>query len=344
MANLFSNYNFKSLNLKNSIVLPPMCQFAVDKNDGIANQWHYVHYVSKAIGGVGLIIIEMTNIEPNGRITDNCLGLWDDKQIPMLQKIVKECQKYGSKVAVQIGHAGRKAQDTETPVSSSPVRFDEKSKIPHELSTLEAYEIIEKYRAAISRAVEVGFDAIEIHGAHGYLIHQFHSPITNKRTDEFGKDLSKFGVEIIRAAKSVTPDTMPLIFRISAIEYVQNGYGLDYSIELCKKYKSAGVDIFHVSSGGEGPLVGSAGKPGSNAGYQVEMANVIKTKVSVPVIAVGRLENPQLANYIIESELVDLVAVGRGLLRNSNWPIEAAIELNQNISIPPSIKRGFPKL
>ena len=218
MKNLFTPYENKGLKLKNRIVLPPMCQYSVDKKDGIATDWHFVHYVSRAIGGVGLIIVEMTDVEPDGRISDYDLGLWCDEQIEPLKRIVDECHKYGAKVAIQIAHAGRKAEDAEVPVAPSAIPFDSNSKTPRELSTEEVKEMVEKFRMAIRRALKAGFDAIEIHGAHGYLIHQFHSPLTNKRNDEYGKDLTKFGVDIIKAAKEEMPKDMPLIMRISAIE------------------------------------------------------------------------------------------------------------------------------
>lgn len=275
MKNLFTPYENKGLKLKNRIVLPPMCQYSVDKKDGIATDWHFVHYVSRAIGGVGLIIVEMTDVEPDGRISDYDLGLWCDEQIEPLKRIVDECHKYGAKVAIQIAHAGRKAEDAEVPVAPSAIPFDSNSKTPRELSTEEVKEMVEKFRMAIRRALKAGFDAIEIHGAHGYLIHQFHSPLTNKRNDEYGKDLTKFGVDIIKAAKEEMPKDMPLIMRISAIEYVDGGYKIETGTEIAKAYKEAGVDILHISSGGEGPI-GSSGTPGTHSGYQIPLAREIK--------------------------------------------------------------------
>ena len=201
MKNLFTPYKFKGLELKNRIVFPPMCQYSVEKKDGIATDWHFVHYVSRAIGGTGLIIIEMTDVEPDGRISDYDLGLWSDEQIEPLRRIVDECHKHGAKVAIQIAHAGRKAQDAEIPVAPSPIAFDENSKTPRELTTEEVKTMVEKFRLAVRRAVKAGFDTIEIHGAHGYLIHQFHSPLTNKRSDEYGRDLTLFGSETIKALK-----------------------------------------------------------------------------------------------------------------------------------------------
>ncbi|WP_394236221.1 NADH:flavin oxidoreductase/NADH oxidase [Niallia oryzisoli] len=340
MEHLFSPFNFKGLEVKNRIVMPPMCQYSVEKKDGVATDWHYLHYVSRAIGGAGFIIIEMTDVEPDGRISDFDLGLWSDEQIPPLARMVEACHQYGAKVGIQIAHAGRKAEDAEVPVAPSAIPFDENSKTPRALSTNEVKEMVEKFRKAVQRAVKAGFDAIEIHGAHGYLIHQFHSPLTNKREDEYGKELTKFGREIIEAAKDEMPEDMPLIMRISAKEYVEGGYGINESIEFAKDYQKAGVDIFHVSSGGEGPI-GAGGRPGTHAAYQVPLAREIKNALHVPVIAVGRLDDPILANSVIGNEEADLVAVGRGMLRNPYWALEAAATLKKETSIPKQYVTGF---
>lgn len=342
MKNLFTPYKLKSLELKNRVVFPPMCQYSVDKKDGIATDWHFVHYVSRAIGGAGLIIIEMTDVEPDGRISDYDLGLWSDEQIEPLRRIVDECHKYGAKVAIQIAHAGRKAKDAEVPVAPSPIAFDEKSKTPRELTTGEVKEMVEKFRLAVRRAVKAGFDTIEIHGAHGYLIHQFHSSFTNKRNDEYGKDLTLFGSEIIKVAKEEMPEDMPLIMRISAIEYVEGGYGIETGINLAKAYKEAGVDMFHISAGGEGQIA-AAGKPRAHAAYQVPYARAIKENINTEVIAVGRLDEPELANSIIGNEEADLVAVGRAMFRNPYWALNAASKLNEKVKITRQYKLGFPR-
>jgi 2,4-dienoyl-CoA reductase-like NADH-dependent reductase (Old Yellow Enzyme family) len=264
MNNLFTPYEFKSLKLKNRVVMPPMCQYSVSNKDGIATDWHYNHYVSRAVGGAGLIIIEMADVDPDGRITDYDLGLWSDEQIPALARIVEACHAYGAKVGIQVAHAGRKAEDAVLPVSSSAIPFDAKSKTPHALTTAEVKDMVGKFKLGVDRAVQAGFDVIELHGAHGYLIHQFHSPLTNQRTDEYGQDLNLFGKEVIAAAKSVMPEDMPLIMRISAQEYVEGGYGIRESLEISSAYNEAGADIFHVSAGGEGPIA-AAGRQGTHA-------------------------------------------------------------------------------
>ncbi|MEH6939803.1 NADH:flavin oxidoreductase/NADH oxidase [Bacillus sp. JJ664] len=340
MNHLFTPFKIKGLELKNRVVMPPMCQYSVTNKDGIATDWHYTHYVSRAIGGAGLIIIEMTDVEPDGRISDFDLGLWSDDQIPALKRIVEACQLHGAKVGIQIAHAGRKAVDAQVPVSSSAIPFDEKSKTPRELTTKEVRDMVEKFRLAVERAVKIGVDTIELHGAHGYLIHQFQSPLTNRRSDEYGKDLTLFGKEVIQAAKSVMPEEMPLIMRISAIEYVEGGYGIDHSIDFSKEYQNAGVDIFHVSSGGEGQIA-AHGRPGTHVAYQVPLAREIKQALNVPVIAVGRLDEPSLANAVVGNDDADLVAVGRGMLRNPYWTLEAASKLNKETIIPRQYTTGF---
>lgn len=342
MEHLLTPYQLKGLSLKNRVVMPPMCQYSVTNKDGIATDWHYLHYVSRAIGGASLIIIEMTDVDPDGRITDYDLGLWSDEQIPALARIVEACHQYGAKVGIQIAHAGRKAEDAVVPVAPSAIPFDENSKTPRELSTEEVKEIVEKFRLAVRRAVQAGVDTIELHGAHGYLIHQFHSPLTNQRTDEYGRDLTKFGKEIIQAAKSEMPENMPLIMRISAREYVEGGYGLDESIEFSREYQKAGVDMFHVSAGGEGPIAAD-GRPGTHVAYQVPLAKAIKQALNIPVIAVGRLDEPSLANAVIGNEDADLVAVGRGMLRNPYWTLEAATVLHKETGIPKQYVPGFPR-
>lgn len=340
MANLFSPFSLKGLELKNRVVMPPMCQYSVEAKDGKPTDWHFVHYVSRAVGGTGLIIIEMTDVEPDGRITDYDLGLWSDEQVPAFARIMEECQRYGAKMGIQIGHAGRKAQDASTPVAPSAIPFNSTFKTPRPLSTDEVKGMIEKFGNAAKRAIQAGVDTIELHGAHGYLIHQFHSPLINRREDEYGKDLTKFGVEIIQAIKSEMPSQMPLIMRVSAIEYVDNGYGIDYGIEICKQYQKAGVDMFHITSGGEGPI-GSAGKPGANPGYQVPFARAVKQALNVPVIAVGKLWEPAIAESVIGNEDADLVAVGREMLRNPYWALHAAQSLGYSPDAPKQYERAF---
>ncbi|UOF89601.1 NADH:flavin oxidoreductase/NADH oxidase [Fodinisporobacter ferrooxydans] len=339
---LFSSFTVKGLELKNRIVMAPMCQYSVTDKDGKPNDWHFVHYLSRAVGGAGLIIMEMTDVNPNGRITDFDLGLWSDDQIPAFSRIIDGVHTHGAKIGIQIAHAGRKAEDAETPVAPSAIPFPgARYKMPHALATDEVKEIVTLFAATARRAVRAGVDTIELHGAHGYLIHQFQSPLTNKRDDEYGRDFARFGVEVIQAVKKEMPADMPLLFRISAVEYADGGYDIDHAIALCKTYQAAGVDVFHVSSGGEGPA--GMRKPGNYPGYQVPFARAIREALSVPVIAVGMLEEPALAEAVVCNGDADLVAIARGMLRDPYWATRAAINLGHDpINIPIQYQRGYP--
>lgn len=333
-------FQLKDLKLKNRIVMPPMCQYSVWAQDGKPNDWHTVHYTSRAIGGTGLIIIEMTNVEPDGRISNRCLGLWSDEHIEPFARLIASVKAHGAKVGIQIAHAGRKAQDAQVPVAPSAIPYDEHSKTPRALTTDEVRAMVKKFQDAARRAVAAGVDTIELHGAHGYLIHQFHSPAINKRDDEYGKDPGLFGVEVIRAVKRVMPQGMPLIFRISAVEYMDGGYDLDYAIGLCLRYRDAGVDAFHVSSGGDGP-VGTQRRPGNYPGYLLPYARAIKEAVRVPVIAVGMLDEPKLAQAAVANGAADLVAVGRGMLSDPYWAIRAIRATGGRVDPPEQYRRGF---
>ncbi|MFJ7826976.1 NADH:flavin oxidoreductase/NADH oxidase [Psychrobacillus sp. NPDC096623] len=343
MNQLMSPFKCKGLELRNRVVMPPVCQYSAV--DGMPNEWHYVHYTSRAIGGAGLIIVEITSVDPDGRITEQDLGLWSDEHAIAFKKIVESCHQYGSKIGIQISHAGRKSEYSKVPVSSMEIPFDTMFNKPKMLSTDEIKQVVEKFGLAAKRAVKAGFDTIELQGAHGYLIHQFHSPYINQRTDEYGLDRTKFSVEVIEAVKREMPADMPLIMRISAKEYVEGGYDVDYIQQICKEYEKAGVDIIHVSSGGEASYEESGmtprGNPESKQGYQVPFAKAMKKTFNIPIIAVGRLEDAQFANALIENNVADLVAVGRGMLKNPYWPISAAAELEQQIPTSKQYKAAF---
>ncbi|MFS0787198.1 NADH:flavin oxidoreductase/NADH oxidase [Shouchella sp. 1P09AA] len=333
MNHLMSSYKIGNLELKNRIVMSPMCQYSAVKKDGMPTDWHLHHYTTRAVGGVGLIIVEMTNIEEDGRISDFCLGLWSDAHRDAFKPIVDQAHKHGAKIGIQIAHAGRKAEDTDSPISASPIAYDETFKKPYEASESDIKRLVIGYQDAARRAVEAGFDVIELHGAHGYLIHQFLSPYTNQRQDRYGEERTLFAVEVIKAMKAVMPTDMPLIMRISAMEYVEEGYELTDAVAFSRTLKEAGVDLFDVSSGGEG-------KPSSTrfqkpyAGYQVPFARKIRQEIGVPVMAVGMLENPEIANAAIRSNDADLVAIGRGLLSHPYWTFSAATQLNLDMHVP----------
>ncbi|WP_182417698.1 NADH:flavin oxidoreductase/NADH oxidase [Bartonella sp. HY038] len=345
-------YNIKNLELKNRVVMPPMCQYQAQ--DGMPNEWHHIHYASRAVGGVGLIIVEMTNVAANGRISPNCLGLWNDEQRDAFKPIVDAAHQQGAKIAIQIAHAGRKALGTTNVVSSSAMIYDGSAdagdgkwsyQMPHALSIDEIDEIVVAFRNSVKRAVEAGFDAIELHGAHGYLIHQFYSPKMNLRDDEYGKDKMLFGERVIKAAKEVMPAEMPLFVRISAQEYGENGFDVDYGCQVAKRFVAAGADVLHVSGGGDGKLDPNH-TPTFHAGYQVYLADAVKQATAVPVIAVGMLDDPQVADFVLGSNAADLIAVGRGLLRDPYWLLNA--QYNQKGAdfspvdfVPKSYNRAF---
>lgn len=340
---LFSPYQFMSLQLNNRVVMAPMCQYSVTAKDGIPNDWHQVHYVSRAVGGTGLIVIEMTDVDPDGRITDNDLGIWSDEHVPAFTKLVDGIHAYGSKVAIQIAHAGRKAEDAPQPVAPSVVTFPgEKYKEPRALSTEEVEAMVQKFAVGVRRAVQAGVDTIELHGAHGYLIHQFHSPLMNHREDVYGQDLFPFWRRSHSCSEKEMPADMPLILRISAVEYADGGYDIDHTINIARAYQDAGVDMFHISSGGEGPS--GQRKPGNYPGYQVPFARRFREELNVPVIAVGMLEDAALAQAVIGNGDADLVAVGRGMLRDPYWANHAALELGvskDQAAIAEQYSRGY---
>ncbi|MBD2869927.1 NADPH dehydrogenase [Paenibacillus sp. IB182493] len=319
--------------------MAPMCQYSVEAKDGKPNDWHFVHYVSRAVGGTGLIIMEMTDVDPDGRITDYDLGLWSDEHILAFKRIIDEAHRQGAKIGIQIAHAGRKAEDAEMPVGPSGIPAGLQAKTPRPLAAEEIAVIVEQFKEAAARAVKAGADTIEIHGAHGYLIHQFHSPGINDREDEYGQNYAKFGVEVIRAMKSVMPADMPLLFRISATEYMDGGYGVAHAIEMSKQYIAAGVDVLHVSSGGEGPA--GKRKPGNYPGYQVPFARAMKEALGVPVIAVGMLDDPKLAEATVANGDADLVAVARGMLRDPYWALHAIKAVKGDAEPPKAYVRAY---
>lgn len=350
---LLTPYRLKGLALKNRVVMPPMCQYQA--TDGGPNDWHHVHYVSRAVGGVGLIIVEMTNVAPNGRISPRCLGLWNDGQAAAFARIVEAVHAQGARIGIQLGHAGRKALGSDDVVSATgglvyggvpeAAAGDFSYQPPRELSLSEIEDTIGAFQSAAARAVEAGFDTIEVHGAHGYLIHQFSSPNTNHRTDAYGKDRFLFGSQVIEAVRAVMPDDMPLLVRISAQEYGENGFDADHGCEMARRFAAAGADLIDVSGGGDGRLH-PAHSPIFMAGYQVHLARRVRQATGLPVIAVGMLDDPAVADHVLGLGDADLVAVGRGLLRDPYWVLNA--QYRQNVAhaapmqfVPPAYLAGF---
>ncbi|AEF93862.1 NADPH dehydrogenase [Desulfotomaculum nigrificans CO-1-SRB] len=328
---LFSDFTVKNLTLKNRIVMPPMCMYRADK-EALANDWHFIHYATRAIGQVGLIIMEATGVEDRGRITSRDLGLWHDGQVAGIKRIVDAVHANGSKIAIQLNHAGRKSEvEYLDPVGPSAIAYSDKYRTPRELSRDEIKEIVGLFAAAARRAVTAGFDAIEIHGAHGYLISEFLSPLTNKRQDEYGgspENRVRFLGEVLKAVKGVLPNDMPLIVRVSAHDIEPGGNTPEDMAQMLNLVKDIGIDLVNVSSGGVTPVA-----PKSYPSYQIPYAITIKEKTGLPVIGGGLVNDPLQAEQIVKSG-VDLVYIGRELLRNPYWPLHAAFILREDITWP----------
>lgn len=331
MPGLFSNYNIKEIRLNNRVVMAPMCMDSAE-SDGKVNEWHYVHYVTRAVGGVGLIILEATAVEDRGRITDKDLGIWEDSQIEGLKRIVDECKKHGAKMAIQIAHAGRKCEvDTEI-IAPSAIAFNEKYKTPKEMTKQDIQEVVEAFKKGALRAKEAGFDIIELHGAHGYLINEFMSPITNKRTDEYGGNLenrARFLKEVVKAVREVWEQERPLILRVSGEEYLAEGNSPKDTADVINLVKDEGIDIIDVSSGGVAPAAIN-----TYPGYQIKIAETIKARTGLPIIAGGLITEASMAEEIIQNERGDMVFLARELLRNPYWALQAAKELEQDVEWP----------
>jgi len=338
MSKLFASFIVKDMEIKNRIVMAPMCMYTAD-DDGKAKEWHLLHYASRAVGGVGLIIQEATAVESRGRISANDLGLWDDSQIEGLKKIVSSVKSYGSSMGVQLGHAGRKCEaENEQIIAPSAIAFSDEYRVPNEMTKDEIREVVAAFKNSAKRCIEIGYDVIEIHGAHGYLINQFLSFVTNKRTDEYGGSLenrARFLKEVIHAVRQVWPMEKPLMLRVTAEDYVEDGNHPEDLAEIINLVKDEGVDLIDVSSGG---VVSIA--PKAFQGYQVKFAEVIKENTSLPVVAGGLIMEPHMAEEILQNNRADLVFFGRALLRNPYWPLQADFELNNETDWPKQYERG----
>ncbi|WP_034981407.1 NADPH dehydrogenase NamA [Epilithonimonas tenax] len=347
---LFTPITFRNIELKNRIVMSPMCMYSAE--DGLANDFHFVHYGSRAQGGAGLIITEATAVEPRGRITNQCLGIWNDEQALALKKIVDFVhQNSESKIGIQLAHAGRKGSTWENrqisieegweTIAPSPIPFHHSERIPHVLTIEEIKELVENFRKAARRSVEAGFDVIEIHGAHGYLIHQFLSPLSNTRTDEYGgnpENRARFLMEIVDAVNAEITEDVALFVRISGTEYAENGWDIKDSAELAKVLKTKNVDLIDVSSGGNinGVIIPLS------PGYQVPLAEDVKKMAEIDTAAVGLITTAAQAEDILESGKADLIFVAREILRNPYFAVQAAWENNEDNFYPHQYLRAKP--
>ena len=314
----YSPYTLKNLHLRNRIVMPPMCMFSSDES-GTVQDFHRLHYTTRAFGGVGLIIVEATAVASNGRISSNDLGIWNDNQVPGLAELVRSMRQYGATTAIQLAHAGRKCTSSDPEiVAPSAIAFSKEYRLPKALTTAEIREVVKAFRDAAVRALQADFDAVEIHAAHGYLLHEFLSPLTNQRTDDYGGSLEnrvRLLREVLTAIKEVWPSDRAVLLRVSASDHAVGGIDLDESCRIVDQVKDL-VDLIHVSTGGllETPIK-------LYPGYQVSYADVIRKHCQIPTIAVGLITRLEQVEEILGNDRSDLVALGRELLRNPYWVI-----------------------
>lgn len=330
---LFQPMKIKNMTLKNRVVMPPMCMYSTIDEDGLVNDFHIVHYGSRAIGGVGLIIQEATAITPNGRISAHDLGIWSDEHIPGLKRIVDVVHKHGSVCGIQINHAGRKAK-VDGAIGPSAIGYGGDYQTPKEMTEKDIKEVIQSFKDAARRADQAGYDLLELHAAHGYLIFQFLSPISNKRSDKY-KDGKVFLREIMEAISSVWPKEKVLAIRVSAYEYVEGGVTPKTISEALNYVKDLGVDLIDVSSGGN-ILV----KINAYPGYQLGLAKQIKELTGLPVIGGGLITELEMAEHAVSSLDCDLVYLGRVLLREPYLVINHAKDLGIEINYPEPYIRG----
>lgn len=337
MAKLFESFTIRETTFKNRIVQAPMCMYSSDKQDGKVEDFHKIHYATRAVGQVGLIIVEATAVHPQGRISAEDLGIWTDEQIEGLGEVVRLMKQHGAKTGVQLAHAGRKATVDGLIFGPSAIPFNEQYRTPTEMTIEEIQAFINDFQQAAIRARKAGFDVIEIHAAHGYLINAFLSPLTNERTDLYGgstKNRYRLLGELIDAVRTVWEG--PLFVRISAHDYKDNGMTTAEYVEMATWMKAQTVDLIDVSSGGVVPA-----NIDVFPGYQVPFSETIKRDANIPTGAVGLITTGKQAEEILKNNRADLIFLGRELLRNPYWAYEAAKELNADITAPKQYTRGW---
>ena len=354
MSVLFTPIRLRGLEMRNRVWVAPMCQYSADNADGVPTDWHLVHLGSRATGGAGLVMTEATAVTDEGRITPWDLGIYNEEQVTAFSRIAKFIESQGAAPAIQLAHAGRKASTNPpwlggkpvapvdggwVPGAPSAIAYNEGYPRPHEYTTAEVHGIIDAFAVAAERSVRAGFRVIEIHSAHGYLLHQFLSPYTNLRTDEFGGSFAgrtKLTLDIAKAVRAGIPTTMPLLVRISASEYVDEGWDLEHSVALSTLLKDAGVDMIDCSSGGNLPHQKLTVYPG----YQVGFARAIREATGIPTGAVGLISEPNQAEGIVASGDADVVLLAREELRDPYWPMHAAKALGAEHEWPVQYARA----
>jgi len=333
-----------------------MCQYS--SVDGFANDWHLVHLGSRAQGGAGLVILEAAAVTPEGRISPDDLGVWKDEHIPNLRRIAEFVHSQGVRAGMQLAHAGRKASTSSgfqpgptlvpppeggwQPVGPSAIAFAAEYAVPTALEKAGIRDIVDAFGRAARRALEAGFDFVEIHAAHGYLLHEFLSPLANRRSDEYGgsfRNRARLLLEVVDSVRRVWPEHLPLFVRISATDWAEGGWNVDESVELAKLLRAHGVDLVDVSSGGLVPGV----KIPLGPGYQVGFAARIREEAGIATAAVGLITEPEQANAIIAEGRADLVLLARAELRDPYWPMHAAAALGETASWPRQYLRAAPE-
>lgn len=354
MSKLFSRFKLRGLEFKNRIFVSPMCQYSAQ--DGIADTWHMVHLGSRAVGGAGLVMVEATAVVPEGRISPYDMGIWSDRHAEALAPIARFILEQGAAPAIQLAHAGRKAS-ADAPwfsrgplvpenggwqvVAPSAVPFSPNSPLPRELAEAELDVIVAAFVAAAKRSLAAGFEVVEIHMAHGYLLHEFLSPLSNRRNDTYGGSLenrARFPLRVAQAVREVWPQNLPFFVRISATDWVEGGWDLAQSLQLCLWLKEAGVDLIDCSSGGLTPDA----KIPAGPGFQTPSAAAIRQELGIAVGAVGLITAPVQAEQIVATGSADAVFLARELLRDPYWPLHAAKILGAEVQWPVQYERAKP--
>jgi 2,4-dienoyl-CoA reductase-like NADH-dependent reductase (Old Yellow Enzyme family) len=333
MPHLFEPFTLRGVTLRNRIVMSPMCQYSATE-DACATDWHLVHLGSRAVGGAGLVTVEMTAIQSNGRLSLGDLGIYDDRHIEPLARIVRFVHGQGAKMALQLGHAGRKAwtdqkgNGPEAPTAPSPLPYDADWAVPQPLDKDGIGELVQAYQDGARRALEAGFDGLEVHAAHGYLIHQFLSPLSNQREDEYGGGMrNRFRLlhEAVESIRRVWPEDRFLSVRVSAMDWLPGGWDIDQTVELAKTLKERGVDVVDTSSGGLSPQQ----KVPFGPGYHLPFSERIRREADISTAVVGLITQPELADEAVRNGRADLIVLARELLRDPYWPLHAASALRQ---------------
>lgn len=351
MSKLFSPLKIRDIEFKNRIAVSPMCQYSSE--NGVPTDWHFVHLGSRAVGGAALVIAEATAIAPEGRISPDDAGIWNDEQVEAYKKITSFIKEQNSVAGIQIAHAGRKAS-TYSPwkgngyvqpkdggwitLAPSAIPFSENYSTPKEMSNGDIEKVVEHFRSAAERSVRAGFEVIEIHMAHGYLVHEFLSPLSNQRKDNYGgsfENRTRLALQIAKAVRQTVPQSLPVFVRISATDWVEGAWDVEQSAELATRFKEIGIDLIDCSSGANVPFA----KIPVGPGFQVPLSEKVKKKAGILTGTVGMITTAVQAESILSEGKADLIIMGRELLRNPYWPLQAAKELNTELEWPKQYSR-----